>query len=130
MAKFLAEVKPEASKVGKVGEYAIYDVFYVVDPANGFGFGSKSVLVQTGKDQYREISYIGNGDRYGKTRIVGDTPPNQIVWATTGYGLMGMTVDDLFSGRGRNVGSDGFQGRHGSRGSHHEVSRNRSGAAV
>ena len=96
LAKFLAEVHPELSKVGKVGEYAIYDVFYVIDPANGFGFGSKSILVQTGKDQYREISFILNGDRYGKTRIVGDMPPNQMLWVTTGYGLMGMTVDDQF----------------------------------
>jgi hypothetical protein len=94
MAKFLAEVKPEESKVGKVGEYTIYDVFYV-DSGNNFG-GRKSILVQTGKDQYREISYIENGDRYGKTLIVGDSPPNQMLWATTGYGLMGMTADDQF----------------------------------
>jgi hypothetical protein len=58
LAKFLAEVHPELSKAGKVG-----DVFYLLDPAKGFGSGSKSVLVQTGKDQYREISYILNGDQ-------------------------------------------------------------------
>jgi hypothetical protein len=94
MAKFLAEVKPELSKVGKVGEYTIYDIFYV-DRANNFG-GMKSILVQTSKDQYREISRIGNGHRYGKTRIVGDMPPNQMLLATTGYGGVGMTADDKF----------------------------------
>jgi hypothetical protein len=81
------------SKAGRVGDYTIYDVFYFYTDAK---FGQRrSILVQTGKEQYREIFYIGNGDRYGGTRIVGDSPPNQILLTTTGYGAMGMTVDDL-----------------------------------
>ena len=99
LAKFLAEVKPKVSKAGKVGEYTIYDVFYV-DLANEFG-GRKSILVETGKDQFREISYIGNGWSYGKTRIIGDTPPNQILWTTTGYG-----ADQFWIGVGISVQLD------------------------
>ena len=72
-AEMLAEGRAEVSKVGKVGGYTIWDVFYLYTDAK-WGKGH-SILVQTGDDQYREIFYIGNGNGYG-TRIVGDSPPN------------------------------------------------------
>jgi hypothetical protein len=104
-AKILAEGEAEVSKAGTVGAYAIYDIFYSYGaPEMGHG---RSILVKTAKDQYREILYIGNGDRYGKTLIVGNAPPNQMLWTSTGYGIMGMTVDhQLWIGDGMSVRLD------------------------
>jgi hypothetical protein len=93
-AQLLAEAVPEVSRVGKVGEYTIYDILYV-NPANSI-WGRKSILVQTTKDQYREISYIGNGNRYEKTSIIGDLQPNQMLYTATGFGIMGASVEEQF----------------------------------
>jgi hypothetical protein len=108
-AKMRAEGRTEISKVGKIGDYAVYDVLYYFDPSDATA-GAKTILVQTGPNQFREIFYLGNTgwpSNPGKTRIVGDTPQDQMLWTGAGYGLMGMTVDyQLWVGDGMSVRMD------------------------
>jgi hypothetical protein len=98
-AKILAESKARVSKVGKVGDYMVYDVFYSSGPTHTIN--AKAILVETGPDQFREIFYIdsyigGAGLMTRGTEIVGEKQPNQMLLTTSLQGMRSLEFNEEF----------------------------------
>jgi hypothetical protein len=97
-AKVLESGRAELFQVGKIGTYTISDIYYYFDGSIPVA-GAKAILVETGKNQVRDIFYRDNAgwpENPGATQIVGEKLPNQILAMTEALGAMGMVLDYQF----------------------------------